>query len=302
MTVRKLAVLVDRPMGRLDRLAQRLATLGFGYSMARHHAGAIAVVERSPRLSLVAVDERVEPGNGPRLLAALRRTHPELPILWIMPRDGGFEPFTDWVPSAIVDDGIDDAALEKKVLSLLREQHYPDRLVGALCESAVGILREGFGTTLVARDPFLRANRAKLADTNAIVSFCGPEVAGHLLISGTAAHFERIRSRAVPTSKTTSPGQIGDLAAEIANQILGKVSTFLRKYVPGFERGLPVLLEGSDVVLRHTLGRPALVVPIEERDGTIYVELCFDRLRGELEVPVESPEEEMPDGEVVFFD
>lgn len=302
MSVRKMAIFVDRPGGRLEALSHRLASLGFGYSIARHHAAALSIVERSPRLSLVAVDERLEPGKGARLLAAIRRTHPELPVLWLVPHDGSYEPFTDWVPSAIVDDAIDDVGLERKVLGLLREHLYPEHLVDALRDSAVVVLQDGFGSTLVARDPFLRANRARLADTSAIVSFVGPEVAGHLLVSASAAHFESIRRRALAGTTMASPTQIGDLAGEIANQILGKVSTFLRRYVPGFERGLPILLEGNDVLLRHTLGRPALVVPVEEREGILYVELCFDRLKGELETPAEIQEEALPPGEVVFFD
>jgi CheY-specific phosphatase CheX len=262
-------------------------------------AEATALVESTPMLAMVVVDRRIGDADAVLLVDGLKKTHPDLPLLWM---GDGWED-TDELegrrPDGFVAAHADVDSLEGHAKRLLREQLYEESTVELVRTSAEAVLRESFRTSATAGDPCLKANRHTMAPITAIVSFHGASISGQLVVSGRVEHLAEIWRRVLPKRPTVSTDQLEDIAGEIANQTLGRIKSFFVRQGQPFDVSSPVFVRGDTVEIRYKVDRPSLLFALQDPEGTLYVQFCFDSYDPERREDAEDALE--PGGEVTFL-
>ena len=89
------------------------------------------------------------------------------------------------------------------------------------------------------------------------------------------ADLSTVFRRVVPGKGAVSELETEDLAGEMANKILGRLKEYYIRRGQIFGIASPVYLRG-DVAVRYKAGRPSLVLPFEEAEGTLFVQFCID--------------------------
>ncbi|MCG8419344.1 MAG: chemotaxis protein CheX [Proteobacteria bacterium] len=272
-------LLVHSNSGTLSPLAGDLEALGFRIQQASGGENALDLVAHIPLLALVVLDGEIGGKELVYLVTAIKKVHPDLPILLLKPaQDVGTGRFGEFMPDVILDAGAGAGEIRDRAERLLCQKLYPGEVVETIQSRSRTVLWEAFKSDLKPGAPCLRANRNMLGPICAILSFCGPGIAGRLVVSGTHEHLAAIYRRIIPDVSDVSIDAAEDLAGEMANQIVGRIKEYFVSRGIGFELASPVFLSGADVEVRYKAGRPSLVIPFHESEDTLFVQFCVDRL------------------------
>jgi len=237
---------------------------------------ATKLVQCTPMLAMVVIDPLIGVPDAVVLVDGLKKSHPDLPLLWIG------EGWQDTVelegrrPDGFIQADTDFDKLNDHARRLLRQQLYDSSTVELVRSSALAVLRESFCTVATAGEPCLKANRHTMAPVTAILSFCGPGISGQLSVSGRVEHLATIWRRVLPNRPNVSTDQLEDIAGEIANQTLGRIKAFFVAEGQPFDIGCPIFVRGDVVEIRYKSDRSSLLFSLQEPEGTLYIQFCFD--------------------------
>jgi CheY-specific phosphatase CheX len=296
-------LLIEPSTGPLNDLAPELASLDFVVQQASTIELAQEAVVATPLLAMVVIDDSIGRSEGVAFVAYVKERHPDLPVLWVgdasaMP----FSSFGEHTPDLILKSPVDREAIPSHAKHLLRQHLYPDSLVDLVRDRAQMVFLDGFSTDVNPGPVCLRANRSTLATVSAILSFCGSGLSGRIVVSGAHDHLATVFRRIVPGEAPVSDFETEDLAGEMANQILGRLKEYYVQRGQIFGITSPVYLRG-DVAVRYKAGRPSLVLPFEEAEGTLFVQFCIDTSNPAVgtEPAAEHAEDMAQGGDLVFL-
>lgn len=241
LSLAKHLLFVEPEGGALGALGPRLLELGLVTLHATTVEAAERIVGSTGLLSLVAIDDAVGLEAGAELLAAIKREHADLPVVWISSRPAT-APLSrsEFMPDAILHHPIDVETLRTDVDRLLMEQLYPPSLVQLLADSACEVMFAAYGVTPTVRDRHIRANRNALGTVNAILPFCGRHIAGRVVVGAEEDVLLAIRATTLPHA-AGSLLAAEDLAGELANLVAGRMKSHFAGFHFDFELGTPHL-------------------------------------------------------------
>lgn len=304
--VGKHVLVVGPHASQVTTIAPALEKIGFTMLSAADGRAAVEVASTTPLLSLVAVDDRIGADEGASLIAAVKREHPELPVVWIAntklstPLSRG-----EYSPDAVFETPFDADEVEQDVHRLLLQHLYPPALVRVLSQTATGIMQDAYAATMTS-SAHIRANGNALGEINALLPFCGQRVSGRVVVAGQESALHQIRTLALGSGAGGSQPDAGDLAGEIGNLVAGRTKAYFANHGLGFELGTPVILLGSDTV-RYRASRPALVLSLDGATiaSPLLISFCFDTLATDhLESSAASAQRTPPGhdfGDIVFL-
>lgn len=281
LSLAKHLLFVEPEGGALGALGPRLLELGLVTLHATTVEAAERIVGSTGLLSLVAIDDTVGLEAGAELLAAIKREHADLPVVWISSRPAT-APLSrsEFMPDAILHHPVDVETLRADVDRLLMEQLYPPALVQLLADSCCEVMFAAYGVTPTVKDRHIRANRNALGTVNAILPFCGRHIAGRVVVGAEEPVLLAIRATTLPHA-TGSLLAAEDLAGELANLVAGRMKSHFAGFHFDFELGTPIFVTGPQIAVRYRASRPALVLGLEVPGGsatasTLSVSFCFD--------------------------
>ena len=277
MSLKKYALLVDRPDGQLVPINGDLKGLGFEVILATSIVGARDAVRLAPFLSLVAIAQEAADGDAPRFLDELKMAAPALPVIWVSEPGDDAITFQTKSPDFRLHHLVDPQELFRLTEKFLCGHYYPDGLAKAMAARGEDILMRSYMTEAKATLPMLTANRNLQNRLNAMISFSGQDVLGHLLISGSENHLSAIFGRILPGVEPEATDLL-DLCGEICNQVLGSVKEYLSHQDIMLHIGVPFYIHGQGVMVHWKGTRPALTVGFEEKAGSIYAEFCLENV------------------------
>jgi CheY-specific phosphatase CheX len=295
-----LLLLISRPDSALLSFVPELKRYNFSVVQASSAERGLSFVRSSPRLSMVSMDDGIGLVEAVRVLREIKALQPGLPVIWTS-SVGAAVDFKGAQPDAILNVPFSADEFHREATRLLCEHFYAPDLVQELSDTVVQGLAQSFNTDVEPQAPFLKGTRVLGGDMSALLYFYGPGIEGHLIVSSSAEYFCQLRRRTVPGAETVNLVEAGDVAGELANVLLGRFNVHLRARVANhFAMGTPVLLQGSNLVLRRMGGSPALGIDFEGPQGKIFVEFCFDSFNpGEFD-PKREPDV-VPSGDIIFL-
>jgi CheY-specific phosphatase CheX len=230
-------------------------------------------------------------------LAEVQERHPELPILCVAPEGGPTAPIAG-IPTVSLKDAED---IMSKTEEMLSRRFYPDFVLDGMRACAADTLREGFKTDAKLLSVSLKLTRAVFGKMVPFISFCGPGVSGHMVLNAPAARLRSMYKRVLARRKAPALDELGDLAGEILNQVLGRLKSHCARYGVAFDLGLPVVATGERVVVRVPRAAPAVVFDLGVPGGHIFLEFSLTTMDlGEPRLPVD-PSLELSSGEISFL-
>lgn len=297
-------LMVESSSGSLSRIAPDLEALDFQIRHAVDQKSALQVVQETPLLALVVIEDAIGQEDCISLVTAIKKSHPDLPILLKPCESASITRFGEFMPDAILSLDADSREIRHRAELLLSHRLYPDTVVEMIQRAAQAVLLEAFKSDISPGAPCLRANRNTLAPISAILAFCGPGISGRLVMSGSSPHLASIYRAVLPNAGDITLDMVEDVAGEVANQILGRIKEYFVRRGVDFELASPVFLRGTTVEVRYKAGRPSLVIPLEGKEGTLYLQFCVDtfdpRILSDGLFPDED-EDKAPKGSIVFL-
>jgi hypothetical protein len=179
--------------------------------------------------------------------------------------------------------------LEARVALLVRQEFYSPGFVQMVVASVREVLGE-FAVPGEAAEPSISANLTRLSEVSTFLSFSGPKLAGHSVLSASSGDLSAAYRARFPKVKFPDLDDLEDLIGEIANQIVGQI----KRCVTGgsdTRMGLPLFIRGTDASIRHRAGAPTLSIDFANESQKVHVELCIHRLDGG---PVTEPSNREP--------
>ena len=302
MKATKYILLVGMPGGRLSTSAEVLKGIDYQVLQVPALDPALKLVDHFPHLSLVLIEEEVGLQGGRSFVNNVKEHHPNLPIIWACAGQQPSVVFDQVEPDIILPCNFEPTELRKESHGLLCEHFYPSYVIQELVASGNSVLVNSFKTSTSITDPALKTTQKLFGDTNALVTFSGDRIAGHVVVSANQKHLAALYQRIMPGIAHVSKEEGGDLAGEIGNQILGRFKQFFQKYSRPFALGLPIILYGSDLAIGYSTRRPTLMIGFQEEPGTIYLDFGFEIFDPEDMFESDTnPEEILESGEILFL-
>ena len=261
-----------------QQLNQRLENIGFDVHSVT------SVTEATERLStgsagfaLLGIGENLPDDTRRDFINAIRGLHPELPIVDHTP-DGNLR--------LLSNHSLDNMSIDSRLKKLLWYEAYPDWLISQFESDVLDTLEDGFRLQGQPVQIKMKANRGVHNGIISMVHIIGEQVGGRIVLFSTAKVLDAL---AVGLGLDVSSSERAiDLAGEVANQVAGRFKGNLARRGLRAMIGVPVLLKGKDVFIRHGEGRPALLVEVATNAGPIAVELCLGARLPEAEEQVNS--------------
>jgi CheY-specific phosphatase CheX len=296
LAARKYA-LVMRPKDKgLNWLVHILRANGFRVAVGQRFEEILDVIAATPWLSLLVLDTAGLKRSDIARLSEVQEKHPELPILCIAPAGAPTAPIGG-IPTVPMTDPNDIMAQAEGMLS---RRFYPDFVLDGMRACAAETLREGFKTEAQLLSVSLKLTRSVVGKMVPFISFCGPGVSGHMVLNTPAARLRSMYRRVLARKTTPSLEDLGDLAGEILNQVLGRLKSHCARYGVAFDLGLPVVATGERVIVRVPRAAPAVVFDLGVPGGHIFLEFSLTSIDlGESRSAPASPE--IPSGEISFL-
>jgi chemotaxis protein CheX len=133
-------------------------------------------------------------------------------------------------------------------------------------------------TELKAGRPFLKSGRLdNEMDIAGVISMCSNAFQGSIALCFPAPVFLLIYSNMMGKPCTSITREAEDAAGELLNIIFGQAKGKFakdRKYV--IHEAVPTVIKGSDLSVRHSARRAALVIPFETEAGVFHIEISAD--------------------------
>jgi CheY-specific phosphatase CheX len=289
--------LVMRPKDKtLNWLVHILRANGFRVAVGQRFEDILDVIAASPWLSLLVLDTSGLKKADAARLAEVQERHPELPILCIAPPNAPSAPVAG-IPTVPLTNAEDIMARAEQMLS---RRFYPDFVLEGMRTSAPETLREGFKTEAQLLGVSLKLTRAVFGKMVPFISFCGPGVSGHMVLNTPVARLRSMYRRLLPRKGAPSQDDLGDLAGEVLNQVLGKLKSHCARYGVAFDLGLPVVATGERVVVRVPRAAPAVVFDLGVPGGHLLLEFSLTSMDLSESRPA-PPAAEIASGEISFL-
>jgi hypothetical protein len=289
--------LVMRPKDKsLNWLVHILRANSFRVAVGQQLDGVLDVISASPWLSLLVLDTSgLKKGDTARL-AEIQEKHPELPILCIAPPGAPAAPVAG-IATVPLTDASDIIARAEQMLS---RRFYPDFVLDGLRACAAETLCEGFKTDAKLLSVSLKLTRSVFGKMVPFISFCGPGVSGHMVLNAPVARLRSMYRRVLVRKSNPSVDDLGDLAGEILNQVLGRLKSHCARYGVAFDLGLPVVATGDRVVVRVPRAAPAVVFDLGVPGGHLLLEFSLTTMDlSEPRIIAATPE--MSSGDISFL-
>jgi CheY-specific phosphatase CheX len=289
--------LVMRPRDKsLSWLVHILRANGFRVAVGQRFDQILDVIAASPWLSLLVLDTSGLKRGDTASLAEVQDKHPELPILCIAPPGAPAAPVAG-IPTVPLTDAEDIMARAEQMLS---RRFYPDFVLDGLRACAADTLREGFKTDAKLLSVSLKLTRSVVGKMVPFISFCGPGVSGHMVLNAPVARLRSMYRRVLARKSAPTLDDLGDLAGEILNQVLGRLKSHCARYGVAFDLGLPVVATGERVIVRVPRAAPAVVFDLGVPGGHLFLEFSLTSIElGEPRAVAATPE--LSSGEISFL-
>lgn len=271
MKLEKYVLIVDHVAGPLARLTPRLRELDFRVVRVPDATAAIEFVRAFPKLSMVVVRDNLGVEESRRLLAGIREAQPDLPLLWHGARDS-LPPGerAEVLPFETLTAGDLLACAER----LLCQHLYPPDLRAFLAETSMSAF-SCFGAHATSVEPFLKANRTRLAELSAVITFAGAEANGHVVVSAARAVVSGAYERLFGDRSPADDDALVDVLGECGNHIIGGLAAYFEKRGHPVNFGVPLYVAGAHCSLWQGAHRPSVVVELETINGRLFSELCI---------------------------
>ena len=289
--------LVMRPKDKnLSWLVHILRANGFRVAVGQRFEEILDVIAATPWLSLLVLDTSGLKKSDTASLAEVQEKHPELPILCIAPAGAPSAPVAG-IPTVPLTDADDIMAKAEQMLS---RRFYPDFVLDGMRACAAETLREGFKTDAKLLSVSLKLTRSVVGKMVPFISFCGPGVSGHMVLNAPVARLRSMYRRVLARKAAPTTDDLGDLAGEILNQVLGRLKSHCARYGVAFDLGLPVVASGERVIVRVPRAAPAVVFDLGVPGGHLFLEFSLTSIDlSESRTTPASPE--LPSGEISFL-
>lgn len=295
MKLKKYLMLVDQESGPLAQLMPRLRELDFRVVRVPDATTAVEFMRTFPKLSMVVVRDTRDADQNKQILHQIRQVQPGLPVVW-HGSEGSF--ISDGVAEVLPLERVTAGDLVACAERLLCQHFYPPDFRALLVEASLSVF-SCFGAYATSLDPFLKANRSRLAELSAVIPFSGAQTSGHLVVSATRHVIAGAYLRLFGDTSPPADGALVDVLGECGNRIIGALASYFEKRGRGFNFGVPRYVAGGDSALWQGAHRPAVVVELETANGQLFSELCIDVERAALQL--RSPDEALQSGECLFL-
>ena len=264
--------LVMRPRDRtLSWLVHILRANGFRVAVGQRFDEILDVIAASPWLSLLVLETSGLKRADAAALAEVQEKHPELPILCLAPAGAPSAPIAG-IPTVPLTDPEDVMIRAEQMLS---RRFYPDFVLDGMRACAAETLKEGFKTEARLLSVSLKLTRSVVGKMVPFISFCGPGVSGHMVLNAPVARLRSMYRRVLARKSTPTLDDLGDLAGEVLNQVLGRLKSHCAKYGVAFDLGLPVVATGEKVIVRVPRAAPAVVFDMGVPGGHLFLEFSL---------------------------
>ena len=264
-------IIIDPYPARFGALGQRLRRCGFQVSHCEGLDAARPLLALNGGPALTVVDERCGATSSVAFFDELRRRSPTTTSLWV-----GDLP----LPAQLIDAAApssscasDPHELIVRALELLRPRLYPNAFVDFMRDEYRASLDALFGEGFTTGEVALESAYSSIAGVSAMVSFTGRRLSGWLLVAASFDTLTGLASRLLPDVESFSLWEAGDVAGEIANQLLGRIKVYFTDSGLDIELGSPVYLCGEMIRVRYPSPRPSLTLPLRGPTGTLWSEL-----------------------------
>lgn len=295
--VKKYVLLVDAREGELTECATELKEMGYDVVRATELSAALHAVAKLDRLSLIVVNCGTTQRDYESFLASVRSLHPELPVLWLTNTKHAVTAFLKQ-PTAAVPDR-DRVALRDNAARLLRDEFYSNDIVLEVSDLAQQVLSE-FGLQTARSEPYIKSNLTLLSDVNALMSFSGEGLSGHLIVSATVDDARAVYRNLSPDQGPPEYDDLEDLMGEVTNRVLGRIKRVFESRGLSFKLRPPSFIRGPQARYRNKASCPSLAIEFSEHGGLLRVEFCIDRMSPPVEVPAAGAEF-VESGEITFL-
>ncbi|MBC7543084.1 MAG: chemotaxis protein CheX [Candidatus Sericytochromatia bacterium] len=227
--------------------------------------------------SLIVVDEAVGRPNAMALVEAIKGSTPLQAILWLAPAQETLPPFDQVMPDAILTAPLTSADLTA-VLDRSPQGQVPEALRTALREAGCAALWDAYQVELQHGETIVRARRRLEGSVHAVLTFCGPDLAGSVVVTGDHDHLARILLRLFPDRQDVTLAEVQDLAGEMSNLLCGRLKEIVVQHGSSLFLGLPMIVTGSPCTLSFTVPDPRVICWLQDPTGALAVEILLDRL------------------------
>jgi CheY-specific phosphatase CheX len=273
--------LVMRPRDKnLSWLVHILRANGFRVAVGQRFDQLLDVIAASPWLSLLVLDTSGLKRADHASLAEVQEKHPELPILRVTP-------------------STDAENVMAQAEQMLSRRFYPDFVLDGMRACAAETLREGFKTDAKLLSVSLKLTRSVVGKMVPFISFCGPGVSGHMVLNAPVARLRSMYRRVLARKSAPTNDDLGDLAGEILNQVLGRLKAHCARFGVAFDLGLPVVATGEKVIVRVPRAAPAVVFDLGVPGGHLFLEFSLTSM--DLSEPRAAKAPELSSGEINFL-
>jgi hypothetical protein len=267
------ALFVERVTGPLNDLFPLMGTLGYRVARASDPEAITKFVKTLQRLSVVVMNCDTLKADCAKLVTTIKSQHPDLPIAALTKN-----PTSGLLPTAkfaFITGELD--AMKDWFASRVRGEVYSAELVRQLLADFQALL-SSFSLPTQPSEPCLKSSLTQLKEVNALVSFGGGGVSGHLILRASADDMAAAYRACIRHTRFPGHEDFEDLLGEVANQALGQVKRAIG--AEDCRSGLPYFVRGSGATLRHKAGAPSLDFEFVQREVKLQIELCIHRLDG----------------------
>jgi hypothetical protein len=272
MSIKKYAVLVDKPGGPLSVLVDDLKRLEFRVALVPECRAARSFMRHFSKLGLIVIN-----GMGrdvPKAFVSEAQVlHPNLPIVFL---DDSACTIQTAKEVSRIEGPIDADKLAQLVSAALLEHCYPQHVLANL-SFAVEEAMAGFDNHAVTDRTYLRATNGAIGELTALLPFSGSKVSGYLAVGCSRETATRLYSGAFPKDTDVREDQLMDLLGEICNRAIGRFHQVFESRGLSFNFGVSLYLTNSSQ-LRVAQEHPAIVLELEAPAGTVFIELFLDGL------------------------
>lgn len=135
----------------------------------------------------------------------------------------------------------------------------------------------GYGVTLVYAGPADPTALPKAATVAGFIGFGGVDVRGTLLLASTEALFA-----AATPERARGAGLVREWAAELTNQLLGRLKNQLYRYGVDFNVSTPTALSGDGLAVATPASRKACAFSFLENEVQVWI--CLDVVEDGLDL------------------
>jgi len=155
---------------------------------------------------------------------------------------------------------------------------YDVRLINAVVSAVTEVLVHHLGQDFKTDPVFIKTESHDGHFATSMISLTGNGLQGSLALSFQKAFLEGLHSSIYAgLTSELSEDSLGDIAAEICNQVSGRIKIKLSKLGLKILIGLPELVTGLGHKVRHKTSNPVLAVPLFFRDARCTMEFCFTK-------------------------